>query len=161
MYLRHSTRVKNGKMHTYWRLVRSVRRGRRVVQETVAHLGELDRFGRARARNLLEQLVESNADIRQGVNPQLLERERALQQKLNAKAAARINNFNEKGAEAIATALDKEIAELTSRYQEVDAQVRASSPRYAALTRPEPLAVPDIQRLLDQNTVFVIQGEWR
>jgi CHAT domain-containing protein len=110
---------------------------------------------RARARNLLEQLVESNADIRQSVDPQLLERERALQRQLNAKAAARINAFIDKGAEAMAAALDKEIAELTSRYQEVDAQVRASSPRYAALTRPEPLAVPDIQRLLDQNTVLM------
>jgi CHAT domain-containing protein len=110
---------------------------------------------RARARNLLEQLVESNADIRQGVDPQLLERERALQRQLNAKAAARIKAFSDKGADAIATALDKEIAELTSRYQEVDAQIRASSPRYAALTRPEPLAVPDIQRLLDENTVLM------
>ena len=36
MYLRHSTIRKNGKVHTYWRLVRSVRRNGRVVQETVA-----------------------------------------------------------------------------------------------------------------------------
>jgi CHAT domain-containing protein len=110
---------------------------------------------RARARNLLEQLVESNADIRQGVDPQLLERERSLQRQLNAKAAARINAFDNKGAEAIVTAFDKEISELASRYQEVDAQVRASSPRYAALTRPEPLAAPEIRRLLDQNTVLL------
>ena len=52
VYLRHSTIRKDGKTHTYWRLVRSVRRGRRVVQETVAHLGELDAEGRARARSL-------------------------------------------------------------------------------------------------------------
>ncbi|MGH8726247.1 MAG: IS1634 family transposase, partial [Burkholderiales bacterium] len=52
MYLRHSTVCKDGKTHTYWRLVRSVRRGRRVGQETVAHLGELDAQGRARARSL-------------------------------------------------------------------------------------------------------------
>lgn len=52
MYLRHSTVRKNGKTHTYWRLVRSVRRGRKVFQETVAHLGELDAQGRARARRL-------------------------------------------------------------------------------------------------------------
>lgn len=52
MYLRHTTISKDGKAHTYWRLVRSVRRGRRVVQETVAHLGELDGQGRARARRL-------------------------------------------------------------------------------------------------------------
>lgn len=52
MYLRHSTVCKDGKTHTYWRLVRSVRRGRRVAQETVAQLGELDAEGRARARSL-------------------------------------------------------------------------------------------------------------
>src|SRR4029453_19591902 len=52
MYLRHTTRRKDGKVHTYWQLVRSVRVGRRVVQQTVAHLGELDASGRARARAL-------------------------------------------------------------------------------------------------------------
>jgi transposase len=52
VYLRHSTVCKDGKTHTYWRLVRSVRRDRRVVQETVAQLGELDAQGRARARSL-------------------------------------------------------------------------------------------------------------
>jgi transposase len=52
MYLRHTTVRKDGKTHSYWRLVRSVRRGRKVVQETVAHLGELDAQGRARARAL-------------------------------------------------------------------------------------------------------------
>jgi transposase len=52
MYLRHTMVRKDGKTHTYWRLVRSVRRGRKVVQETVAHLGELDAQGRARARRL-------------------------------------------------------------------------------------------------------------
>jgi transposase len=52
MYLRHTTVRKDGKTHSYWRLVRSVRRGRKVVQETVAHLGELDGQGRARARRL-------------------------------------------------------------------------------------------------------------
>ena len=47
MYLRHTTRRKDGKVHVYWQLVRSVRRGRKVVQETVAQLGELDAEGRA------------------------------------------------------------------------------------------------------------------
>lgn len=42
MYLRHSTkRTKDGDQ-TYWTLVRSVRRGAKVVQETVANLGRLD-----------------------------------------------------------------------------------------------------------------------
>ena len=57
MYLRHSTIRKNGKTHTYWRLVRSVRRGGKVRQETVAQLGELDAKGRARATGLARQIT--------------------------------------------------------------------------------------------------------
>ncbi len=57
MYLRHTTRRKDGKVHTYWQLVRSVRVGRKVVQQTVAHLGELDGHGRARAQALARAIM--------------------------------------------------------------------------------------------------------
>src|ERR1700690_889730 len=57
MYLRHTTQRKNGKVHRYWRLVRSVRIGRRVIQQTVAHLGELDEGGRVEARALAQHLI--------------------------------------------------------------------------------------------------------
>ena len=57
MYLRHTTVRKRGKTHTYWRLVRSVRCGRRVRQETVAQLGELDAEGRLAARSLAERIA--------------------------------------------------------------------------------------------------------
>ena len=57
MYLRHTTIRKNGKVHRYWRLVRSVRVGRRVIQQTVAQLGELDLQGRFEARALSRRLI--------------------------------------------------------------------------------------------------------
>src|SRR6516225_6412420 len=57
MYLRHTTVRKDGKTHVYWRLVRSVRRGRKVVQETVAQLGELDAEGCARAEKLAREIT--------------------------------------------------------------------------------------------------------
>jgi transposase len=57
MYLRHVIRKKDGKVHRYWCLVRSVRVGRRVVQQTVAHLGELDEHGRVEARALARRLI--------------------------------------------------------------------------------------------------------
>jgi transposase len=57
MYLRHTTRKKDGKVHRYWCLVRSVRVGRRVIQQTVAHLGELDEHGRIEARALARRLI--------------------------------------------------------------------------------------------------------
>src|SRR6202049_4366540 len=57
MYLRHTIRKKDGKVHRYWRLVRSVRIGRRVIQQTVAQLGELDEHGRIEARSLARRLI--------------------------------------------------------------------------------------------------------
>src|SRR6201998_3549672 len=57
MYLRHTTIRKDGKVHRYWRVVRSVRVGRRVVQQTVAQLGELDEHGRIEARGLARRLI--------------------------------------------------------------------------------------------------------
>src|SRR5436305_1324528 len=57
MYLRHTTRKKDGKVHRYWSLVRSVRVGGRVIQQTVTHLGELDEHGRVEARSLARHLI--------------------------------------------------------------------------------------------------------
>ena len=63
MYLRHSRICKDGMTHTYWRLVRlvrSVRQGDRVRQETVAQPGELDADGRAKAQALARAMRGSS-----------------------------------------------------------------------------------------------------
>jgi hypothetical protein len=57
VYLRHSTVRKDGKTHTYWRLVRSVRREGKIRQETIAQLGELDGQGRAQAHALARHMT--------------------------------------------------------------------------------------------------------
>ncbi len=57
MYARHSTVRKFGKKQVYWRLVRSVRRNGKVVQERVAQLGELDAQCRAKAKALPRQIT--------------------------------------------------------------------------------------------------------
>ena len=44
MYLRHTLRKKDGKLHRYWRLVRSVRIG--ASRSAEAHLGQLDAWFR-------------------------------------------------------------------------------------------------------------------
>ena len=66
MYLRHTRRRKDGKTHVYWQLVRSVRRGRKVVQQTVAQLGELDAEGRARAEALARSIAGRRSECCQG-----------------------------------------------------------------------------------------------
>jgi transposase len=77
MFLRHTTRTKNGKTHTYWRLVQSVRVGNKVRQRTVVTLGELDERGRARARTLAEHLgvarVEPGLFDEPGTRPEAVE----------------------------------------------------------------------------------------
>ena len=103
---------------------------------------------RARARSLLELLSESQADIREGVDPSLLAQERSLQANLRAKSEQRIRTQN--------ASLEKDIDSLTAQYHEVEAKIRSVSPRYAALTQPQPLSLAEIQKqLLDPDTLLL------
>jgi CHAT domain-containing protein/Tfp pilus assembly protein PilF len=111
---------------------------------------------RARARSLLEMLTEAGASIRQGVDPQLLHRERSLQQMLNAKAAVqnRLMQGDRDGEQV--SVLKRDLRLLLAQYHDVEAQIRISSPRYAALTQPSPLSLKEIQeRVLDSDTLLL------
>jgi CHAT domain-containing protein len=111
---------------------------------------------RARARSLLELLTESRIDLRQGVDSSLLERERSLQQLLNAKAEVQARLLNRRHTPEQAAAVAKEIASITTEYDEVRAQIRVRSPRYAALTQPQPLNLAEIQQqVLDEDTLLL------
>ncbi|HEX8175940.1 MAG TPA: CHAT domain-containing tetratricopeptide repeat protein [Pyrinomonadaceae bacterium] len=111
---------------------------------------------RARARALLETLAESNADIRQGVDPMLVERERELKKQLNAKAQEQIKLLTSAHTDAQAGAIGSEIDRLTTQLQQVETQIRQTSPRYAALTQPQPLSLKEIQAgVLDDDTLLL------
>ncbi len=110
---------------------------------------------RARARGLLDLLTESNANIRQGVDEKLIERERDLQQLLNAKAdrqiQLRIANAPKEKLDEIA----KELQTLSAEFEQVQTRIRSGSPRYAALTQPQTLNLKEIQSLLDADTMLL------
>ncbi|MBA2750208.1 MAG: tetratricopeptide repeat protein, partial [Tatlockia sp.] len=110
---------------------------------------------RARARSLLETLAEANADIRQGVDTILLERERSIQQLLAGKSERLTRISNDEQLKAQKPAAEKEVNDLLAQYQEVEAQIRVKSPRYAALTQPVPSNLAEIQRLLDKDIVLI------
>jgi CHAT domain-containing protein/tetratricopeptide (TPR) repeat protein len=110
---------------------------------------------RARARGLLELLTEAHADIRQGVDTVLLESERTLQGLITAKTDRRIRVLNSKHTEQQATEATKELDELVSAFQEVQSKIRASSPHYAELTQQQTLTLPEIQQLLDDDTMLL------
>lgn len=111
---------------------------------------------RARARSLLEILGESRVNIRQGVEAALLERERALQQELSVKAERLTRLLGGKPAGEQAAVAKKEVADLLEQYQGVEAEIRAKSPFYAALTQPQPLSLKTIQQqVLDHDTLLL------
>lgn len=109
----------------------------------------------ARARTLLENLIEARTDIRQGVDPQLLEEEGRIRQQLNQKAEQQTRLLSGKFTPEQATAIKKEVELLLAQYEEVESRVRDKSPRYAALTQPIRLKLADIQKELDQETALL------
>jgi CHAT domain-containing protein len=115
----------------------------------------LEASERARARVLLEMLVEARVDIERGVSPSLLAKERELATQLNAKGQRRLQLFAQRGAEAQLTTINRELNELEADYQQVQAEIRKDSPQYAALTQPQPLDLNRMQQQLDANTVLM------
>src|SRR5262249_42859463 len=115
----------------------------------------LEASERARARGLLDLLNESHADVTQGADPELLQRKRSLQAELSVKEAYRIQLLSKSHNDQDVSALEKEINHLTSEYEETEAQIRTHSPKYAALTQPEPLGLSEIRRLLGPDTLLL------
>ncbi len=110
---------------------------------------------RGRARSFMELLNEAHVDIREGVNTDLIKRERELSQLLNAKAQREIQLTARKGSQQEIDTLRKEISGLEDEYQQVQAAIRKASPAYAALTQPQPLELKEIQQQLDPNTLLL------
>ncbi len=116
----------------------------------------LEASERTRARGLLELLSEANVNIRQGVDEKLLLSERDLRQRISARTDARIRLLNSKHTQEHEAIINKEIKDLTDDYSKVEAQIRTTSPRYAALAQPQPLTLNDIQKkVLDRDTILL------
>ena len=109
-----------------------------------------------RARSLLELLSEANAEIRHGVDPELLERKQRFGESIAEKAESQMRMLSDKHTEAQATSAAKELAGLTTEYEQVEAQIRDASPQYAALIQPAPIKLEETQRqVLDADTLLL------
>jgi CHAT domain-containing protein/Tfp pilus assembly protein PilF len=105
---------------------------------------------RARARSLLDLLQEARTDIRQGIPPELREREASLAYQLGSTARQlRASPSEEKQAQ-----LQRELTELLAKSDLLVDQIRRSNPRYAVLDQP-PLDAAGIRSLLDPQTVLL------
>jgi CHAT domain-containing protein/Tfp pilus assembly protein PilF len=111
---------------------------------------------RARARGLLDMLVEAHADVHQGADARLLERERLLQQRLRARSEYQVRLLMRPHTPEQSLSVAHELQALTTQYEETEAAIRVSSPRYAALTQPVPLNLEQIQeQVLDPDTLLL------
>ena len=111
---------------------------------------------RARARVLLESMLDARVDLRQGIDPALLERERSLQKQLGDLSALLSRSLARAGGEAQSSGTAQTIERLTADYQQLQAQIRQQSPRYAAVTQPQPLDATAIQQsVVDDDTVLL------
>lgn len=111
---------------------------------------------KARSRSLLDLLNQASIDIRQGVEPVLLQQEHDLQQLLNSKAERQISLLSRNHTEEQATEMAKEITDITSQYEDILAKIRYSSPHYAALMQSSTLSLSGImQNGPDDDTLFL------
>jgi CHAT domain-containing protein/tetratricopeptide (TPR) repeat protein len=113
----------------------------------------LETAERARARTLVELLNEAGVDIREGVDPALLERRTSLLRRLSAKTERALRE-HPKGADERA-ALEEERYAVLRELDAVEAEIRERSPGFAALTQPQPLRAAEIQALLDPDTLLL------
>jgi CHAT domain-containing protein len=110
---------------------------------------------RGRARSLLELLAQAHANIRQGADASLLERERSLQQALKDQAERQMRLLNQEHTDEEAAGPAARIRELTISYDEVESEIRTRSPHYARLTQPQTLTLAEIQNELDADTLLL------
>lgn len=115
---------------------------------------------KTRARVLLDTLSEAGLDRAELRNAGasvagLIEQRAHLRQRLGSKAQARTKLLNGAHSPVQIEAIDQEIDEVTEKYDQVEAQLRIQNPRLAALTKPQPSTLAQIQRQLDDHTLLL------
>jgi CHAT domain-containing protein/Tfp pilus assembly protein PilF len=111
---------------------------------------------KGRAQSLLELLGESQARIREGIDPVLLDRELSLRKTIAGKAQLQERLLAGMHSDAQVAAAAKELDLLTRDYDQLQSSIREKSPEYAALTMPVPLGLAEIQHdVLDSETLLL------
>ncbi|HEV2913490.1 MAG TPA: CHAT domain-containing tetratricopeptide repeat protein [Pyrinomonadaceae bacterium] len=111
----------------------------------------------SRARSLLDMLGEAGANITEGVPADLLKRKQdnldRQQEIAEILTGASLNPDADKKSNSD---LEAELNQLATDYDSIENQIRAASPRYAALTLPQPLTLAEVQQqVLDDKTALL------
>src|SRR3989440_233798 len=109
-----------------------------------------------RARSLLDMLGEVNAQITEGVPADLLKKKQDNldhQQQIAEQLTGIALSGDQKQKPSD---LESELDKLQTEFDQIENQIRTTSPKYAALTAIQPLALVDVQqKVLDDGTVLL------
>ncbi|MCI0417455.1 tetratricopeptide repeat protein, partial [bacterium] len=111
---------------------------------------------RSRARGLMELLAESSLDLTRGVEPSLLQEERAVREELNSRSDRQMRLLSSGDWPEEAIRLGEEIESLNVQYEQIEARIRRTNPHYAEIMKPEPLTMARVQEaILDDKTLLL------
>ena len=109
----------------------------------------------SRSRSLVELLQEASVEFRQNVDAKLIEKEKDLNDEINAKYLSRERLLNRSTKQEKINEINTEINNLQIELDKLNLQIRRENPRYANLTNSTPLSAKEIQNLLDDETVLL------
>ena len=110
---------------------------------------------RARARSLVELLVETRGGAVRRAEPTRMRQVRALREKISAKAQAQLLQASS-GNGFVVEQLKGELNDLYAQYEKLSGEMRSDDPALAAATSPQALDLSQIQRdVLDPSTVLL------
>jgi CHAT domain-containing protein/Tfp pilus assembly protein PilF len=110
----------------------------------------------ARARSLIEGLTQAGVDLRKGADQALLNRESTVKAAFEDWARRQRRLSGAPATDAAVRSLADEHRDLEERYVQIQAEIRSKSPGYAALARPQPLSLTEVQRqILDADTLLL------
>jgi CHAT domain-containing protein len=116
----------------------------------------LETSERARARTLLDLLAEARIEVRQGITPELKQRERVNQSQITAIQHQLIQaHLQAKPDQSRITTLQSELKQAEQQREQLELEIRRQYPRYAELQYPTPLSADAIRGLLDEQTALL------
>lgn len=121
----------------------------------------LESSEKARARGLLDSLSEARigrVETLQTTDTQLaalLKQRQTLSDNLGAKAWARTNLLTGAYSTRQLALIEKEIDEISVRYDQVEVAIRERTPQLNSLLKPKPALLKQIQQQLDHDTVLL------
>lgn len=111
---------------------------------------------KVKMRSLVELLALARVDLRENIDPELLKRERSLNESVTEKLDELAALLRGKFTEAQKSDAERELEGLKGELAQVEAEIRRAAPRYASIIAPQPLSVRDLQqRVLDDESVLL------